>query len=195
MLLGEMIFGGLGTGMYSIVMVALVGLFLTGLMIGRTPEYLGKKIEPSEMKLLALYTLMGPLAVVTFTALAVAVPAGLAGLTTNTGPHGLTEILNAYASSMANNGQTFAGLSANSPFYNVTTAITMLIGRFGLAIPALLLAGLFAKQKTRPDTQGKLHTDSLLFATVIIATAVIVVGLTYFAVLALGPIIEQLRMG
>lgn len=195
MLLGEMIFGGLGTGIYSIIMVALVGLFLTGLMIGRTPEYLGKKIEPSEMKLLAIYTLMGPLAVVTFTALAVVTQAGLAGLATNGGPHGLTEILNAYASSMANNGQTFAGLSANSPFYNITTAITMLLGRFGLAIPALLLAGRIAKQKSRPNTPGKLRTDSLLFATVIIATAVIVVGLTYFAVLALGPIVEQLRMG
>lgn len=194
MLLGEMIFGGLGTGIYSIVMVALVGLFLTGLMIGRTPEYLGKKIEPPEMKLLAIYTLLGPTVVVLLTALAVAVPAGLAGLTTNSGPHGLTEILNAYASSMANNGQTFAGLSANSPFYNFTTVVAMLVGRFGLAIPALMIAGLFAKQTSRPMTAGKLSTDSLLFATVIISTAIIVVGLSYFTALALGPIIEHLQM-
>ncbi len=175
-------------------MVALIGLFLTGLMIGRSPEYLGKKIEPSEMKLLAIYTLIGPLAVVTFTAVAVATQAGLAGLTTNTGPHGLTEILYAFASSMANNGQNFAGLSANSPFYNFTTAAVMLLGHFGLAIPALTLAGLFAKQKRRPMTTGKFRTDSLLFATVVIFTAIIVVGLTYFAALALGPIIEQLQM-
>jgi K+-transporting ATPase ATPase A chain len=195
MLLGEMIFGGLGTGIYSIVMVALVGLFLTGLMIGRTPEYLGKKIEPGEMKLLAIYTLMGPTFVVLLTALAVVVPAGVAGLTTNTGPHGLTEILNAYASSMANNGQTFAGLSANSPFYNITTIAAMLAGRFGLAVPALILAGLFARQQRRPMTEGKLRTDSLLFALVVLFTAIIVVGLTYFAALALGPIVEQLQMG
>ncbi|HEY4386726.1 MAG TPA: potassium-transporting ATPase subunit KdpA [Ktedonobacteraceae bacterium] len=194
MLLGEMIFGGLGTGIYSIIMVALIGLFLTGLMIGRTPEYLGKKIEPSEMKLLAIYTLMGPFGVVLFVALAVVTSAGLAGLTTNTGPHGLTEILYAYATSLANNGQNFAGLSANSPFYNITTAIVMLIGRFGLAIPALAFAGLFARQTVRPMTAGKFHTDTFLFATVVTATAIIVVGLTYFAALALGPIVEYLQM-
>ena len=195
MLMGEIIFGGLGTGIYSIIMVVLVGLFLTGLMIGRTPEYLGKSITPSEMKLLALYILIGPFAVVPFVALAVVTPAGLAGLTTNTGPHGLTEILNAYASSMANNGQTFASLNANSLFYNSTTAIVMLLGRFGLAIPALVLAGLFAKQTSRPMTPGKLRTDSALFAIVVIFTALLVVGLVYFAALALGPIIEQLRRG
>ncbi len=194
MLLGEMIFGGLGTGIYSILMVALVGLFITGLMVGRTPEYLGKKIEPSEMKLLAIYTLMGPIGILVLAAIAVMTTSGLAGLTTNAGPHGLTEILYAYTSSMANNGQTFGGLSANSPFYNVTTVIAMLMGRFGLAIPALALAGLFAKQIKRPETSGKLRTDSLLFATVIIGTALIVVALTYFPALALGPIIEHLHM-
>ncbi|GHO76629.1 potassium-transporting ATPase potassium-binding subunit [Ktedonobacter sp. SOSP1-85] len=195
MLLGEIIYGGLGTGIYSIIMVALIGLFLTGLMIGRTPEYLGKKIEPPEMKLLALYTLLGSIAVVTFTALAVVTAPGLAGLTTNTGAHGLTEILYAYASSMANNGQNFAGLSANSPFYNVTTAIVMLIGRFGLAIPALALAGKFSLQDRRPMSIGKFRTDSVMFGTVIIFTAIIVVGLTYFASLSLGPIVEQLHLG
>lgn len=195
MLLGEIIYGGLGTGIYSIIMIALIGLFLTGLMIGRTPEYLGKKIEPPEMKLLALYTLLGSIAVVTFTAMAVVTAPGLAGLTTNTGAHGLTEILYAYASSMANNGQNFAGLSANSPFYNVTTAIVMLIGRFGLAIPALALAGKFSMQDRRPMSIGKFHTDSVMFGTVIIFTAIIVVGLTYFASLSLGPIAEQLHLG
>jgi potassium-transporting ATPase potassium-binding subunit len=116
MLLGEMIFGGLGTGIYSIIVIALLGLFVTGLMIGRTPEYLGKKIEPSEMKLLMIYTLMGPVGILALTALAVTTGPGLAGLTTNSGPHGFTEILYAYTSSFANNGQSFAGLSANSPF-------------------------------------------------------------------------------
>ena len=194
MLLGEMIFGGLGTGMYSILMVALLGLFITGLMIGRTPEYLGKRIEPSEMKLLAIYTLVGPIGILTLTAIAVAIGPGLAGLTTNSGPHGLTEILNAYTSSFANNGQSFAGLSANSPFYNGTTAIAMLLGRFALAIPALALAGLFARQTRRPMTGGKLQTDTLLFASVIVGTALIVVALTYLPVLALGPVIEHLRL-
>ncbi|GHO48788.1 potassium-transporting ATPase subunit KdpA [Ktedonospora formicarum] len=195
MLLGEIIYGGLGTGVYSIIMVALIGLFLAGLMIGRTPEYLGKKIEPPEMKLLALYTLIGSVSVVTSTALAIVIQPGLAGLTTNGGPHGLTEILYAFASSMANNGQNFAGLSANSPFYNVATGLVMLLGRFGLAIPALALAGKLSRQSRRPMTPGKLQTDSVLFGTVIIFTALIVVGLTYVAVLALGPVVEQFRMG
>jgi len=194
MFLGEMIFGGLGTGIYSILMVALLGLFLTGLMIGRTPEYLGKRIEPPEMKLLAIYTLMGPLGILALTAVAVATGPGLAALTTNSGPHGLTEIIYAYTSSFANNGQSFAGLSANSPFYNVTTAIAMLLGRFGLAIPALVFAGLFAQQTSRPMTPGKLRTDSPLFASVIIGTALIVVALTYLPAVALGPIIEHLRL-
>ena len=194
MLLGEMIFGGLGTGIYSILMVALVGLFITGLMIGRTPEYLGKRIEPPEMKLLAIYTLIGPIALLILTALAVVTGPGLAGLTTNSGAHGFTEILNAYTSSFANNGLSFAGLSANSPFYNATTAVAMLLGRFGLAIPALAFAGLFARQTRRPMTPGKLQTASLLFATVIIGTALIVGALTYLPALALGPIVEHLRL-
>ena len=147
MLLGEMIFGGLGTGIYSIIMVVLIGLFLTGLMIGRTPEYLGKKIDPSEMKLLGLYTIIGPVGILMLTALAVGTAPGLAGLTTNTGSHGLTEIIYAYASSFANNGQTFAGLSANSPFYNITTAVAMLLGR--LDWPSLLWRWL-ASSLSRP---------------------------------------------
>jgi K+-transporting ATPase A subunit len=179
MFLGEMIFGGLGTGIYSILMVALLGLFLTGLMIGRTPEYLGKRIEPPEMKLLAIYTLVGPVSVLALTTVAVVTAPGLAGLTTNSGPHGLTEILYAYTSSFANNG---------------TTAVAMLLGRFGLAIPALALSGLFAQQTSRPMTPGKLRTDSLLFASVIIGTAIIVVALTYLPALALGPIVEHLLL-
>lgn len=136
MLLGEITFGGLGTGIYSMIMVILVGLFMAGLMVGRTPEYVGKKIGPSEMKQVALFTLLTPLTVLPLTALALISRDGLAGLTTNSGPHGLTEVLFAYASCCANNGQVMAGLNANSPFYNLTTAVAMMAGRFGLAIPA-----------------------------------------------------------
>src|SRR4029077_2152129 len=135
MLLGEVVFGGLGTGLYSLVMAALIAVFLAGLMIGRTPEYLGKKIGPSENKMIVCFAILGPLAILPLAATAAVIRPGLAGLTTNSGPHGLTEILVAYASSFANNGQSFAGLSANSVFYNLTTAVAMLVGRFGLAIP------------------------------------------------------------
>ncbi len=192
MLLGESVFGGLGTGLYSIIVVALVGLFIAGLMVGRTPEYLGKQLGPPELKLIMLYTLASPVAVLLPAALALMLPAGLAGLTTNTGPHGLTEIFYAYASCFANNGQSFGGLSANSPFYNLTTAFAMMAGRFGLAIPALALAGRFARQGRRPVTTGTLPTDSFQFAGLVVATAVIVVGLGFFPALALGPLVEQL---
>ena len=192
MLLGDIIFGGLGSGLYGMVMVALLGLFITGLMVGRTPEYLGKKIQEREIKLIMIYTLIGPLALLLLTAVAVVTPAGLAGLTTNNGPHGLSEILFAYSSNFTNNGQTFAGLSANSPFYNLTAVVAMLLGRFGLAIPALMLAGRFGSQPHRAPTPGTLPTDTPLFASVIIGTVLIVGALTYFAVVALGPVIEQL---
>ena len=194
MLLGEIVFGGLGTGIYSIVMVALIGLFLAGLMIGRTPAYLGKRIQAAESKMIMLYILAGSISILLFTALAVQSRAGLAGLVTNPGTHGFTEIIFAYASANANNGQNFAGLNANSPFYNLTTAITMLVGRFGLAIPALGLAGLFAVQQPTPETAGTLPTNSLSFAVLLIATALIVSALSYFPALALGPILEQLHM-
>jgi potassium-transporting ATPase potassium-binding subunit len=143
---------------------------------------------------LYLYTLIGPLGILVLAAVAVVTGPGLAGLTTNSGPHGLTEILYAYTSSFTNNGQVFGGLSANSLFYNGTTVIAMLLGRFGLAVPALIFAGLFARQTNRPMTAGKLKTDSLLFGSVIVGTALIVVALTYLPVVALGPIIEQLRL-
>jgi K+-transporting ATPase ATPase A chain len=194
MLLGEIIFGGLGTGIYSIIMIALVGLFMAGLMIGRSPEYLGKLIGPPEIKLIMLYTLTAPVVLMALAALAIATDWGLAGLTTNSGPHGFTEILYAYTSCLTNNGQNFAGLSANSIFYNVTTAFAMMVGRFGLAIPALALAGLFARQRRRPVTVGTLPTDSGEFAILVIGATLIVGGLSYFAALALGPILEHLIM-
>ncbi len=194
MLLGEVVFGGLGSGLYSLVLIMLVGIFIAGLMIGRTPEYLGKQITLQEMKLVALYMVIGPMTILPLTAVALVTDAGLAGLTTNKGPHGLSEILFAYTTSMANNGQNFAGLSANTPFYNVTTALAMMVGRFGLAIPALALAGLFAAQARKPQTEGTLPTDTPLFAVLTIGTILIVGALSYIPVLALGPIVEHLAL-
>jgi K+-transporting ATPase ATPase A chain len=194
MLLGEIVFGGLGTGLYSIILVALIGLFLAGLMMGRTPEYLGKKIGIHEIKLITLYTLASPVAVLVLTALAIMTRGGLAGLATNDGAHGFTEILYAYASSFANNGQNFAGLNANSIFYNVTTTIAMMLGRFGLAIPALALAGSFAIQQRRPTTLGTLPAYTFTFGVLVVGTALIVGGLSYFPAIVLGPIIEHLLM-
>jgi len=194
MALGEIIFGGLGTGLYSIILVALVGLFIAGLMVGRTPEYLGKKIEPRHMKVIMVYTLAGPVVLLALTALAVATDAGKAGLTTNGGPHGLTKIFFAYTSTIANNGQTFGGLSANSPFYNLTTVVSMLVGRFGLGVLALALAGIFVGQRRRPATLGTLPTDSFQFGVVIVGTALLVGALTFFPAYALGPVVEHLRM-
>jgi K+-transporting ATPase ATPase A chain len=194
MLFGEVVFGGLGTGLYSLVLIALVGLFIAGLMIGRTPEYLGKQVTITEMKLIALYTIIAPLTILPLAAVALVTDAGLAGLTTNRGAQGLSEVLVAYTTSMANNGQNFAGLNANTPFYNVTTALAMLAGRFGLAIPALALAGRFARQPSRPVTAGTLPTDTPLFAGLVIATVLIVGALSYLPVLALGPLVEQLAL-
>jgi K+-transporting ATPase ATPase A chain len=194
MLLGEIIFGGLGSGIYSIIMIALVGLFLAGIMIGRSPEYLGKLIGTSEIKLITLYTLAGPVVLMALTAIAVVTKPGLAGLTVNGGPHGFTAIFYAYASSFTNNGQNFASLNANAPFYYVTTAMAMMVGRFGLAIPALALAGLFARQRRRPVTLGTLPTDTFSFGVLLVGTAVVVGGLSYFAALALGPIVEHFMM-
>jgi potassium-transporting ATPase potassium-binding subunit len=139
-----------------------------------------------------LYTLASPMAVLLLTAVAVLTKAGLAGLTTNTGPHGFTEIIYAYTSSFANNGQNFAGLSANTPFYNVTTALAMMLGRFALAVPALALAGLFAKQKNVPASVGTLRTDSFAFGVTLTAAILIVAGLSYFPALTVGPILEHL---
>jgi K+-transporting ATPase ATPase A chain len=192
MLFGEVVFGGLGTGLFSLVMIALVGLFMAGLMVGRTPEYLGKQVSIVEIKLIALYTIIAPLTILPLLAVALLTDAGLAGLTTNKGAHGLSEILAAYTTSVANNGQNFAGLSANTPFYNVTTALAMMAGRFGLAIPALALAGRFAMQGRKPVTEGTLATDTPLFAALTIATILIVGALSYLPVLALGPLVEQL---
>ncbi len=195
MLLGELVFGGLGTGLYSMVMAAAIAVFLAGLMVGRTPEYLGKKIGPAENKMIMLYTLAAPLVVLPLTAIAVSTRVGLSGLTVNTGPHGFTGILFAYTSCFANNGQSFAGLSANTPFYNLTTALAMIVGRFGLAIPALGFAALFGRQRTTPSTSGTLPTHSVVFGVLLTTCLIVMVALSYLPALALGPVLERLLLG
>jgi len=195
MLLGELVFGGLGTGLYSMIMAAAIAVFLAGLMVGRTPEYLGKKIGPAENKMIMLYALAAPLVVLPLTAIAVSTRPGLAGLTINTGPHGFTGILFAFTSCFANNGQAFAGLSANNPFYNLTTAFAMMAGRFGLAIPALAFADLLARQRTTPSTSGTLPTHSVAFGVLLTTCLIVMVALSYLPALALGPVLERLLLG
>jgi len=163
-------------------------------MIGRTPAYLGKHIHATESKMIMLYILASSISILLFSALAVMTRAGLAGLVTNSGTHGFTEILFAFASANANNGQSFAGLNANTTFYNLTTAVAMMVGRFGLAIPALALAGLFAAQQPAPESAGTLPTSSMSFAVLLTSTALIVSALSYLPVLALGPIVEQFAL-
>jgi potassium-transporting ATPase potassium-binding subunit len=192
MLLGEIVFGGLGTGLYSMVMAAAIAVFLAGLMVGRTPEYLGKKIGPAENKMIMLYALAAPLVVLPLTAIAVSTKVGLAGLTINGGPHGFSEILFAYTSCFANNGQSFAGLNANTPFYNLTTALAMMVGRFGLAIPALAFADLFRRQRSTPTSSGTLPTHSLVFGVLLTTCLIVMVALSYLPALALGPVLERL---
>ena len=195
MLLGELVFGGLGTGLFSMVMAAAIAVFLAGLMVGRTPEYLGKKIGPAENKMIMLYALAAPLVILPLAAIAVSTKAGLSELTVNGGPHGFTEILFAYTSCFANNGQSFAGLSANTPFYNLTTAFAMMVGRFGLAIPALGLADLFGRQRNTPSSSGTLPTHSFVFAMLLTTCLITMVALSYLPVLALGPVLERLLFG
>jgi K+-transporting ATPase ATPase A chain len=195
MLLGELVFGGLGTGLYSMVMAAAIAVFLAGLMVGRTPEYLGKKIGPAENKMIMLYALAAPLFILPLTAVAVSTRAGLSGLTVNRGPHGFTEILFAYASCFANNGQSFASLNANTPFYNLTTALAMIGGRFVLVIPALALAALFGRQKITPSSAGTLSTDSFSFGVLLTTCLILLVALSYLPALAVGPVLERLLFG
>ena len=194
MLLGEIIYGGLGSGLYSMVVMILLSIFMGGLMVGRTPTFLGKQVTQHEATLVALYMVVGSAVVLILTAVAILTDLGKAGLTTNQGPHGLTEILFAYSSSLANNGQNFAGLSANTPFYNLTTSVAMLAGRFGLAALALAMAGSFAQQGRKAVTAGTLATDTPTFAVLLVATILILTGLSYLPALALGPILEHLMM-
>ncbi len=193
MQLGEVIFGGVGSGLYGIIVMAVLAVFIAGLMVGRTPEYLGKKIEAREMKLAMLYVLIFPAVILIPTALATVLPAGLSSIS-NPGPHGFSQILYAYTEAGANNGSAFGGLNANVPFYNVSIAIVMLLGRFMMAIPALAIAGSVAAKKSTAASAGTFPTDGIPFVFLLIGVIVIVGALTFFCAVALGPIVEQLLM-
>ena len=193
MQLGEVIVGGVGAGLYGMLVFVVVTVFVAGLMVGRTPEYLGKKIESKEMKMAMLAILGLPLAMLGFTAAAVVLPEGTAAMA-NPGPHGFSEVLYAYTSAAANNGSAFGGLSGNSPWYNLTLGLAMLAGRFFVIIPALAIAGSLAAKKTLPASSGTVPTHGPLFIGLLVGVVVIVGGLTFFPPLALGPIAEHLAM-
>ena len=193
MMLGEIIFGGVGSGLYGMLLFAIVAVFVAGLMVGRTPEYLGKKLESKEVKMAMLGILVLPLSMLGFTALATVLPAGLAG-PENAGPHGFSEILYAYVSTTANNGSAFAGLTANTMFYNTTLGLAMFIGRFLMILPMMAIAGSLAAKKIVPPSAGTFPTDGGLFVGLLIGVIVIIGGLTFFPALALGPIVEHLAM-
>jgi len=192
-MLGEIIFGGVGAGLYGIVIFVILTVFIAGLMVGRSPEYLGKKVEAFEVKMAIVAVLAPNIVILIFTAWASVSSVGLSSLN-NGGPHGFSEILYAYSSAAGNNGSAFAGLNANTLFYNLTLGIGMLIGRFGVIIPVLAIAGNMAKKKITPPSAGTFHTDNWLFVGLLIAVILIVGGLTHFPSLALGPIMEHLLM-
>ncbi|MCJ9671049.1 MULTISPECIES: potassium-transporting ATPase subunit KdpA [unclassified Neorhizobium] len=193
MQLGEVIVGGVGAGFYGIILFIIVAVFVAGLMVGRTPEYLGKKIEAKEMKMAVLAVLCLPLAMLVFTAIATVLPSAVASIGT-AGPHGFSEILYAYTSAAANNGSAFGGLSGNTPWYNVTLGLGMLMGRFLVIIPALAIAGSLVAKKTVPASAGTFPTDGPLFVGLLVGTILIVGGLTFMPALALGPVVEHLVM-
>jgi potassium-transporting ATPase potassium-binding subunit len=193
MQLGEVIFGGVGSGLYGILAFAIVAMFVAGLMVGRTPEYLGKKLEAKEVKMTILALLSLPLSILGWTALATVLPAGLAGIA-NGGPHGFTEILYAYTEGTGNNGSAFAGLSANTLFYNLTIAGAMLIGRFIFVIPLLAVAGSLAQKKLLAPSAGTFPTNRPLFVGLLMGVILIMGGLTYFPAVTLGPAVEQVAM-
>ena len=191
MQLGEVIFGGVGSGLYGMIVFVIIAIFVAGLMVGRTPEYLGKKIEAKEVKMAMLAILCLPLVMLGGTAIALGVPSAVAA-TNNAGPHGFSEVLYAFTSAAANNGSAFAGLSGNTTFYNVMLAIGMLVGRFFVIVPALAIAGSLAAKKTVPASVGTFPTTGPLFVGLLIGVILIVGGLTFFPALALGPIVEHL---
>jgi potassium-transporting ATPase potassium-binding subunit len=191
--LGEIIVGGVGAGLYGMLLFVIISIFVAGLMVGRTPEYVGKKIEAKEVKMAMLAILVLPLMYLGWTAVATIIPSAVAA-TNNAGPHGFTEILYLYTSSTGNNGSAFAGISANTPFYNITGAVAMFVGRFWMIIPAMAIAGSLAAKKSVPASAGTFPTTGGLFVGLVVGVIVIVGGLTFFPALALGPIVEQLAM-
>ncbi|HEU4505106.1 MAG TPA: potassium-transporting ATPase subunit KdpA, partial [Nitrospira sp.] len=193
MLFGEVVFGGVGSGLYGMIVFAIIAVFIAGLMVGRTPEYLGKKIEPYEIKMASLLILIMPIVVLGLTAIAVVTEEGISSRL-NQGAHGFSEILYAFTSQGNNNGSAFAGLHANTPFYNVTGGIAMLISRYWLAVPTLALAGALARKKLVPAGPGTLATHTPLFVGLLIGVVIMVGALTFLPALALGPVVEELIM-
>jgi K+-transporting ATPase ATPase A chain len=193
MQLGEILPGGVGSGLYGMIVMALLSVFIAGLMVGRTPDYLGKKIEAKEMKLAVLAILVLPLVILGFTAISAMLPMALSSLA-NSGPHGLSEILYAFSSAAGNNGSAFAGLNANTPWFNTTLGIAMAMGRFAYVIPVMAIAGSLAAKKRIPHTQGSFPTHGPLFIGLLIGVILILGGLQYFPALALGPIVEHFAM-
>ncbi|MGH9735778.1 MAG: potassium-transporting ATPase subunit KdpA [Candidatus Acidiferrales bacterium] len=193
MMLSEVIFGGVGAGMYGMLIYIVLAVFIAGLMVGRTPEYLGKKIEAYDVKMAMLVVLIFPLIVLVFSAISVVKPFGVAGIS-NPGPHGLTEILYAFVSTAANNGSTFGGLTVNTPWYDTTTGLAMLAGRFLIIIPVLAIAGSLVRKKYVPPSLGTFPVDGPLFSVLLIGVIIVVGALTFFPALSLGPILEHLLM-
>jgi K+-transporting ATPase ATPase A chain len=191
--LGEVVFGGVGSGLYGMLVFVIVAVFAGGLMVGRTPEYLGKKIEPFEMKMAAIAILVMPVVVLIATAVAVSTRAGTASMA-NPGAHGFSEVLYAFSSSANNNGSAFAGLAADTPFYAIATGLAMLCGRFLIMAPVVALAGSLAAKKTVPPGPGTLPTHTPVFVAWLVAVVLLVGGLTFFPALALGPIVEHLML-
>jgi K+-transporting ATPase ATPase A chain len=189
-MLGEVIFGGVGSGIYGMIMFVILTVFIAGLLVGRSPEFLGKKIEAFEVKMAILAILTPNLVILAFSAISCLTTAGTSGLN-NPGPHGLSEILYCFSSAAGNNGSAFAGLNANTPFYNILTGLGMLLGRFGVIIPVLAIAGNMAGKKITPSSGGTFRTDTWLFGLLLIAVIIIVGGLTFFPALSLGPIVEH----
>ena len=194
MMIGEVIFGGVGAGLYGMIIFVILTVFIAGLMVGRTPEYLGKKVEAFEVKMAITAVLIPSFAILLFSAWACLSASGLAGLNNN-GPHGLSEILYAFSSGAGNNGSAFAGLTTNTVFYNVTIALAMLLGRFGVIIPVMAIAGNMSMKKITPVSAGTFQTDNWLFIILLISVIIIVAGLTFFPALALGPIVEHFLVG
>ncbi|MEQ1693940.1 MAG: potassium-transporting ATPase subunit KdpA, partial [Gemmatimonas sp.] len=194
MQLGEVIFGGVGAGLYGMLIMVVLTVFIAGLMVGRTPEYLGKKIQAREVQMTMLYVLAAAASILIFTAVSVASPQGLAGLN-NSGAHGLSEILYAFSSATANNGSAFAGLTGGTYWYNTQLGFATLIGRFALIVPMVALAGFLAEKKVVPASSGTFPVSGPLFTTLLIGVVLIVGALTFFPVLALGPIVEHFLMG
>jgi K+-transporting ATPase ATPase A chain len=192
-MLGEVVFGGVGAGLYGMIVFVILAVFIAGLMVGRTPEYLGKKIESYDVKMAMLSILVLSFSILAFSAISVVKPSGLAGIT-NPGPHGLSQILYAYTSATGNNGSAFAGLSANTVWYNTTLGCAMLLGRFFMVIPILAIAGNLARKKITPASLGTFPVTGGLFSGLLVSTIVVVGALTFFPALSLGPILEHLLM-